>query len=84
MLGQRGDGELLLDTEDRALRLDGLPHQRAGEGRCVRLHRAVLQPVQETLKIELPSPGSIRGAATFKGLGKASGKLREAHCKEIK
>ena len=78
MLGQRGDGELLLDTEDRALRSYGLPHQGAGQGRCVRLHRAVLQPVQETLKIELPQPGSIRGAAALKGLGKASGKSGEA------
>ena len=80
MLGQRGDGKLLLDVEDRALRSPGLPDQGAGQGRRVRLHRAVLQPVQETLKIELPQPGSIRGAAALKGLGKASGKSGEAQC----
>ena len=79
MLGQRGDGKLLLDAEDRALRSHGLPDQGAGQSRCLRLHRAVLQPVQETLKIELPQPGSIRGAAALNGLGKPSGKLGEAH-----
>ena len=42
------------------------------------LHRAVLQLVQETLEIELPQPGSIRGAATLEGLGKASGKPGKA------
>lgn len=40
-------------------------------------------PVQETLKIELPQPGSIRGAAALKGLGKASGKPGEAHFDEL-
>ena len=74
MLGQRGDGKLLLDVEDRALRSHGPPDQGAGQGRCIRLHRAVLQPVQETLKSELPQPGSVQGAAALNGLGKASGK----------
>ena len=77
VLGQRGDVKLLLDVEDRALRVDCLPYKRTSQSRCVRLHRAVLQPVQKTLKVELPQPGSIRAAA-LQGLSKASGKLGEA------
>jgi len=72
-------GKLLLDLENGALRSQDLPNQGTGQNRCIQLHRAVLQPVQKTLKIELPQPGSIRGATALKGLGKPSGKLGEAH-----
>lgn len=42
-LGQRGDGELLLAAQERAYRPQDLSQQERGQGRCVRLHRAVLQ-----------------------------------------
>ena len=45
-LGQLGDGELLLDAEDRTGRPEDLPNTRRGTHRYLRLHRALLQPDQ--------------------------------------
>lgn len=42
-VGQCSHGELLLLPEDRAHGTQNLSHQERGQGRCVRLHRALLQ-----------------------------------------
>ena len=42
-LGQRGDGELLLDAQDRADSEQNLSNTRCRQGRCIRLYREVLQ-----------------------------------------
>ena len=55
-LGQRGDGELLLVAEDRAHRAQNLSHQERGQGRCVRLHRAVLQRRPASFDDRIPQP----------------------------
>ena len=56
--GQRGDGELL--AQNRAHRPQGLSNPRLGQGRCVRLHRALLQPETTTLDDRLPQPRGVR------------------------
>lgn len=56
MLGQRRDGELLLIHEDREAQPQGLQDKGRGQVRCVRLHRALLQPGAQTLKARLPQP----------------------------
>ena len=55
-LGQRGDGELLLVAQDRAHGAQDLPHPGRGQGRCVRLHRALLQSAATALDDRLSQP----------------------------
>src|SRR5690606_33960816 len=60
-LGQRRDGEFLLVAENRADSAKGLQDKGRRKGRCVRLHRALLQPPTEALDTGLPEPCRVRG-----------------------
>ena len=62
-LGQCGDGELLLLAQDRANGPQGLPNERRRQGRCVRLHRALLQPEATALDTGLSQPRRVREAS---------------------
>ncbi len=59
--GQRGNGELLLQHEDRAGRSQTVGLPRRGQSRQLRLHRALLQPAPAALGARPPQPGSVRG-----------------------
>lgn len=57
---ERGDGELLLLAQDRAGGPQGLPHERPGQGRCVRLDRTLLQSPAPTLDARVSKPYGVR------------------------
>ncbi len=48
LLRQRGGRELLCLTQKRTNQEEKIPHERRGKSRCVRLHRALLQPKTPT------------------------------------
>jgi putative transposase len=54
------DGELLLVAEDRAHRPQDLQDEERGQGRCVRLHRALLQSEAQALDDRISEPYGIR------------------------
>ena len=60
LLGQCGDGELLLLAQDRAHPGESLPNARSGPRRCVRLYRALLQSETSTLDAGISQPDGIR------------------------
>ena len=55
-LGQRCDGELLLLAQNREDRQKGVPVPRRGEGRRLRLHRAILQSDPQALDHRISQP----------------------------
>ena len=59
-LGQRRDGELLLVAQDRANSAQNLSDARRGKSRCVRLHRALLQPKASSLDDRISEPYGVR------------------------
>src|SRR5665213_2577708 len=61
-LGQCSDGELLLLAQDRTNSAQDVPFTGRGEGRCVRLHRMLLQSETPALDDRLYEPYGIREA----------------------
>ena len=59
-LGQRRDGELLLLAQDRTNGAQDLPDARPGQGRRVRLHRALLQSAPAAFDHRLSQPDGVR------------------------
>ena len=59
-LGQRRDGELLLLAQDRTDRAEDLSNARSGQGRRVRLYRALLQSDAPALDTGLSQPHGLR------------------------
>ena len=66
LLRQRRDGELVLDTQDRARR--AFRDSSRGEGKALRLHRGLLQPATPPLVAGLRQSGRVR-----KGFASTSG-----------
>ena len=64
-LGQRSNGELLLDDQDRARGGDGLPFTGRCPSRCVRLNRAVLQSPLQAFDARLTKPSCLRGTTAI-------------------
>ena len=59
LLGQRADGELLQQPEERTRAWHALRDARGGDRRSVRLHRSLLQPESPPLHARLPLAGSV-------------------------
>src|SRR6185437_7559420 len=59
-LGQRRNGELLLVAEDREGCTQNVSDTKRGQGRCVRLHRALLQSQTTSLDDRLYEPYGVR------------------------
>ena len=59
-LGQRRDGKLLLLAQDRANSAQDVPDTRPGQGRRVRLHRALLQSATPPFDYRLSQPDGVR------------------------
>ena len=59
-LGQCGDGELLLLAENRTHGGQDVPHASAGQGRCVRLHRMLLQSAAAALHAGVSQSHGVR------------------------
>ena len=76
-VGQLGDGELLLEPQDRAGEPAAVPDPRGGPRRRVRLHRAVLQSQAATLNVAVPEPGGVRrGCRQSKSVSGKAGKAK--------
>ncbi len=65
-LGQCRDGELLLLAQNRTNRAEDVPEQRRGQGRRVRLHRALLQCETSALHDRVPKPDGVRAESRIR------------------
>jgi hypothetical protein len=59
-VGQCGDGELLLVAQDRKDSAKNISIKERSEGRCVRLHRTLLQSETSTFDDRLYEPYGVR------------------------
>ena len=78
-LGQCGEGELLLLAQDRAHSREAVPDTSPGEGRCVRLHRMLLQSAAATLHVGLAQSHGVRKTGWFNVRGCCGAPLKSSH-----
>ncbi len=74
-LGQRRDGELLLDPRNGAYRPEALPGPRCGTRGCLRLSRAGIQSDPEAFHTGLCQPGRIRARCSLAACPRHRGQL---------